>query len=169
MVNKLNIKINTKAYTVELTSDDPIAALKEMNKFLSLASEEMDSYKDIELMTDLDYDQYYFVPNDVKKNHKAMKYVADQMEVTDSRIYRKHVLPSMKLVNLDNKEIKTEVKGEDLKVMLNKLLHNIDKGLISSSLTNTIWKLSLCGRSVVSGIVIIFHIKVYRICSFISC
>lgn len=134
MVNKLNIKINTKLYTVELSSDDPIMALKEMNKFLSLASEEVESYKEMDLYTDLDYDQYYFVPQDLRKDAHTMKYITDQIEINEGKVYRKQILPSLKLINLDNKEVTVQVKIDDLKRTVKKITNGIDKGKIKSVL-----------------------------------
>ncbi len=140
--NKLRIKINTKLYSVELVSDQPVEALKEMNKFLSLANEEFDSIKEIDLLTDLDYDQYYFVPQDVRKDSKSMQFVTQQMELTDNRLYRKQILPSMKMINLDNKEVNVEVSIQELKNTLRKLLEGVDKKTVKSCLFHIKGKLS---------------------------
>lgn len=134
MGNSLKIKINTKLYSVELASDQPIDALKEMNKFLTLANEEFDNLKEIDLLTDLDYDQYYFVPQDLRKDEKSMKFVSQQLELTDNRAYRKQVLPSMKMINLENKEVNVQVSVEDLKKTMKKLISDFDMETIKSCL-----------------------------------
>lgn len=131
MENKLRIKVNTKHYSVELFSDQPIEALKEMNKFLALASEEFDN-RELELMTDLDYDQYYFVPQDLRKDKNSMQFITEQMELTDSRAYRKQILPSMKMINLENKEVNIEISIQDLKKTLKKLMNGFDSKEIKS-------------------------------------
>lgn len=142
MGNKLSIKINTKMYSVELTSDQPVEALKEMNKFLTLANEEFDSMKEIELLTDLDYDQYYFVPQDLRKDEHSMKFISQQLELTDNKLYRKQILPSMKMINLEDKKVNVEVNIADLKLTLKKLLEGIDKNTLKSCLFHIKGKLT---------------------------